>query len=262
MLGDCTSPGQISRGDVKAITCTVIIPASADPGTEPQFTVELSAEQISVNDTVTMLVASTKELTWEIDLPATVKTGETNSAQLTITNIGNAPVSGKLDLSSSKGWDIEVEGLDTINLEAGQSQQISLSIMANEPGDGTFSATLSNVGDVQGSQFDWDVTSEGEVVADDSSSKSNALLWSVSVIFILILAGFAVLVMKKNKRSNVIKSVPLSAPDHSAFPETVSPESITPCFSCRQPILSWMMGCPSCGARYHSVRKHRQMLIP
>ena len=255
MLGDCTSPGQISRGDVKAITCTVIIPASADPGTEPQFTVELSAEQISVNDTVTMLVASTKELTWEIDMPATVKTGETNSAQLTITNIGNAPVSGKLDLSSSKGWDIEVEGLDTINLEAGQSQQISLSIMANEPGDGTFSATLSNVGDVQGSQFDWDVTSEGEVVADDSSSKSNTLLWSASVIFILILAGFAVLVLKKNKRSNVAKPVPLTAPDHSAFPETVSPESITPCFSCRQPILSWMMGCPSCGARYHSVCK-------
>ena len=255
MLGDCTSPGQISRGDVKAVTCTVIIPASADPGTEPEFTVELSAEQISVNETVTMLVASTKELTWEIEVPATVKTGETNSVELTITNIGNTLVSGKLDLSSSKGWQIEVEGLDTINLEAGQSQQISLSITANEPGDGTFSATLSNVGDVQGSQFDWDVTSEGEVVSEDSSSKSNTLLWGTSVIFTLILAGFAVLVLKKNKRSNATRSAPLTAPDNSAFPEKAPPENTTPCFSCRQPILSWMRGCPSCGARYHSVCK-------
>ena len=252
MFGDCVSPGQISRGDVKAVTCTVIIPTTADPGEEPEFTVELSAEQISVNDTVTMLVASNKELIWKIDAPSVVKTGETSNVELNVTNRGNTLVSGRVDLSYSDDWEVEIKGLDTINLQAGQSQIIRLSITAIKPGDTTFSATLSNVDDVQGSQFDWNMTSEGKEVTDESSSNSNVILWSFSIILIIILAGFTLLVI--TNRKSAPKSS-LTAPNNSALTENKPSENTTPCFSCRQPILSWMVGCPSCGARYHSVCK-------
>jgi len=252
MFGDCESPGQISRGDVKAVTCTVIIPTTADPGEEPEFTVELSAEQISVNDTVTMLVASNKELIWKIDAPSVVKTGETNNVELNVTNRGNTLVSGRVDLSYNDDWEVEIKGLDTINLQAGQSQIIRLSITAIKPGDTTFSATLSNVDDVQGSQFDWNMTSEGKEVTDESSSNSDVILWSFSIISIIILVGFAVLVI--TNRKSAPKSGP-TAPNNSALTENIPSENTTPCFSCRQPILSWMLGCPSCGARYHSVCK-------
>ena len=161
-------------------------------------------------------------------------------------------MSGRVDLSYSDDWEVEIKGLDTINLQAGQSQIIRLSITAIKPGDTTFSATLSNVDDVQGSQFDWNMTSEGKEVTDESSSNSNVILWSFSIISIIILAGFTLLVI--TNRKSAPKSS-LTAPNNSALTENKPSENTTPCFSCRQPILSWMVGCPSCGARYHSVCK-------
>mgnify|MGYP000497060785 CR=1 FL=1 len=44
-------------------------------------------------------------------------------------------------------------------------------------------------------------------------------------------------------------------PSQGALPSDVAlggvpqQQATTPCFSCRQPILSGMLGCPSCGAR-------------
>ena len=250
LLGDCTSPGIVTKGEIKPLTCTIIISAMADPASEPEFTVTLSGDLVSINETVTMLVALSKEVSWKVDGPLILETGETEVLQLTITNTGNTLVSGALDSVPSSGWSVSYEGADSVNLEAGQSQKISLKVTANKPGDGTISISISGADDVENSQIILEISSEGETT-DGASSAMGTVFWILWILIPLItLIGLVIFLNKKNEAKT-----PLKAPLNAAFSEQAQQENATPCFSCRQPILSWMQGCPSCGARYHSVCK-------
>jgi hypothetical protein len=186
MLGECTSPGIVSKGDVKAMTCTILISAMADPGTEPQFTVLLSGDQISVNETVSMFVALTKELSWKIDSSETLQTGIPSSIQITITNTGNSLVSGTIESQSSSGITVEFDGAYIVDLDAGQSQKVILKITSNKPGSGKVDLSISGAGDVTGSNFELQVSSEGDEISDSSSSIGNTALWSFLILIPLI----------------------------------------------------------------------------
>ena len=95
-----------------------------------------------------------------------------------------------------------------------------------------------------------DVSSEGEAITDDSSGMS-ALNWSILLIIPLaIIVGLVIFLRKRREHS-----IPSSAPAQGAFAAPLPQPNATPCFACRQPILSMMQGCPSCGARYHSTCK-------
>jgi uncharacterized membrane protein len=251
MLGECTSPGVVSKGDVKAMTCTILISAMADPGTEPEFTVLLSADQISVNKTVTMLVALTKELSWKLDSSETLQTGTPSTFQITITNTGNSLVSGTIEVQSPSEISVEFEGADIVNLDAGQSQKVRLMVTSNAPGSEVVKLSISGVDDVTGSSFELQVSSEGDKISDGSSSIGNTLLWSF-LILIPLLAIIPVVTILRSRQNKT--SAPNQAPPNAAaFAVDQAQQVTTPCFSCRQPILSGMLGCPSCGARYHSV---------
>jgi subtilisin family serine protease/uncharacterized membrane protein len=248
LLGDCTSPGQISKGDVVPMTCTIIISGMADPASEPEFTVRLTDNQISTNSSVTMLVAQSKEVSWKLDGLEILTTGKSTIIQLTITNTGNTLISSAISATASSDWDVTFDGVDTVDLAAGQSQKVRLEITANQPGDGVISLSLSGNDDIDGSEFEIKLSSEGEIITEESSG----LFVTVSSIFaVLILLAITVIVLKKKS----VNKLPLNAPKAAEFQPTSQQQNATPCFSCRQPILSWMLGCPSCGARYHSVCK-------
>ena len=250
LLGDCTTPGTISKGDVKPITCTIIISAMADPASEPEFKVTLSGDLVSINESVTMLVALSKEVSWKVDGPLTLETNEPSVLQLTITNTGNTLVSGAIETTSPNGWDVEFDGVDSVNLEAGQSQKIRLDITATKPGDGTLSISISGADDVVNSNLVLDVSSEGDAITEESSGLSPVVLSILVIIPLVIIAGLVIFLRNKSEAS-----IPTSAPAQGSFAAPAPQPNATPCFACRQPILSMMQGCPSCGARYHSVCK-------
>ena len=58
---------------------------------------------MTVNKSVSMLVASTKELIWEIDGPNELQTGESSTFEVKITNSGNSLVSGAIKVTPSSG---------------------------------------------------------------------------------------------------------------------------------------------------------------
>ena len=250
LLGDCTSPGTISKGDIKPITCTIIISAMADPASEPEFRVTLSGDLVSVNETVTMLVALSKEVSWKVDGPLNLETNEPSVLQLTITNTGNTLVSGAIDITSPSGWNVDFDGVDSVNLEAGQSQKVRLDITATKPGDGILSISISGAEDVINSKIELDVSSEGAAIRDESSGMSPVVLSILVIIPLVIIVGLVIFLRNKNDTS-----IPISAPAHGSFAAPAHQTNATPCFACRQPILSVMQGCPSCGARYHLTCK-------
>ena len=133
-----------------------------------------------------MLVALSKEVSWKVDGPLSLETNEPSVLQLTITNTGNTLVSGAIDITSPSGWDVDFDGVDSVNLEAGQSQKIRLDITATKPGDGTLSISISGADDVINSKIVLDVSSEGEAITDESSGMSPVVL-SILVIIPLVI---------------------------------------------------------------------------
>ena len=142
------------------------------------------------------------------------------------------------------------DGVDSVNLEAGQSQKIRLDITATKPGDGKLSISISGADDVVNSNLVLDVSSEGDAIADESSGLSTLVLSILVIIPLVIIAGLVIFLRNKSEAS-----IPTSAPAQGSFAAPAPQPNATPCFACRQPILSMMQGCPSCGARYHSVCK-------
>ena len=249
LLGDCTSVGTVSKGDAKPLTCTIIIPASADPSSEPEFKVTLSGDLVSINQTVSMLVAVNKEVSWELDGVTALQTGETSDLEVTVTNTGNSPVSGAVSVDSSNGLKVEIDDSDRmIDLEAGQSQIIRLKITAKDSGKGTLSISISGSDDVINSQLEVEVASEGEVSVDDSSALESIfwVIWIIVPIFAIV--AVAVLTRKKKNQEAKQWSSQLQQVNYQQ-----AQKQIIYCFSCRLPIQSAMQGCPSCGARYHAA---------
>ena len=186
-----------------------------------------------------------------IDSSEILQTGTPSTFQITITNTGNSLVSGTIETQSSSEMSVEFDGADIVNLEAGQSQKVRLIVTSNAPGSGVVKLSISGVDDVTGSSFELQVSSEGDKISDSSSSIGNTLLWSF-LILIPLIGIIPVVITLRGRRDKT--HTPNQAPPHAAaFAVDQAQQVTTPCFSCRQPILSGMLGCPSCGARYHSV---------
>ena len=250
LLGDCTSVGTVSKGDVKPLTCTIIIPATADPSSEPEFKVTLSGDMISINQTVTMLVAETKEISWKFEGANQFETDEGSVVQVTVTNIGNTLVSGTIEISPPSGWSVVIDGVDYVDIEAGQSQKIRLIVTPSKPGEGSLLLSISGANDVINSQLAYEVNSEGEATVEESSSLES-IFWVVWIIVPIFAVVASVILLRKKPNSQI-----MSSGQHSHSINTAQVQSnVIPCFSCRQPITSSMQGCPSCGARYHMTCK-------
>lgn len=247
LLGECSLDGTVSKGEVKALLCTIIISSMADPATEPEFKIIMDGDSVSINQTVTLLVASTKELSWDSTGATSLQTGQDYKIKIQVTNIGNTLVSGALSISSTDNLPAIIDGDETINLQAGQSEEIEVTVSPIESGNHEIRFSVSGSGDVQNSDYLIAFTVEGESVVEKSESVSTLII-GLSIIIPLILIIALVLVIRNRNQSGQVEQLGSSNLTH-----TTNQTAVIPCFSCRQPILTGMVGCPSCGARYHST---------
>ncbi len=249
LIGECSSIGSVSKGDIVPLTCTVLISANANPGDEPSFTVIIEEDTIRHEELVTMLVAEEKKVSWDVEDSLIVNVGEESVIDITITNTGNSIVSSLVNVKPPSGWSSSFEGGDTVDLEAGESEKLRLKIIANKPGSGELEFTLAGADDVEGATYSVMLEAEGDAVQEESNSLT-VVFSSIAIgILVLGLVAFAL-----TRRVNEPES-PKLAPSAAAFQTPTAQTNATPCFSCRQPILSMMQACPSCGARYHAVCK-------
>ena len=199
LLGECSGPESVSKGDIKVVKCTVIISSMLDPGSEPEFKVELSDNFVSVNRTVSMLVAVSKELRWEVTGSSTIETGKESILYLEVTNSGNSFVSGAIILQSEDGWEVVLEGPDTLNLEAGQSAEIVLKITSSKRGQGDIEVSLSGDSNIVSNTLTIELTSEGDPTNDGVSSDSSLTFVWIGALLVLILSAVAAIRVLKNR---------------------------------------------------------------
>tara|TARA_B100000886_G_C20347452_1_gene459309 strand:+ start:29 stop:589 length:561 start_codon:yes stop_codon:yes gene_type:complete len=174
-----------------------------DPGSEPQFKVELYDSLVSVNQTVSMVVAVSKELRWEIDRgSSSLTTGEESTMYLEITNTGNSFISGMLTVDFEEGLSVEIEGPKTIDLAAGQSVEVVLKITSSKSGQSGLEISLSGDSEISSQNFDIQLTSDGDPVSEESSSSVISVLLLIGVILVIGVSLIVVIRLLKNRGKN------------------------------------------------------------
>ena len=155
-------------------------------------------------------------------------------------------VSGAIKATPPSGWSVSIDGSESLNLQAGQSQKIQLEVIAKNPGNGAISISISGSSEVINSETEILLSSEGDIT-DDPSSTVETLFWVVWVIVPIIAILAFIILRKKAPLNNQFQNFA----NYNQGGQQYMLSNATSCFHCRQTILTWMRGCPSCGARYH-----------
>ena len=143
--------GTVSKGEVKALLCTIII--SSMQIQQPNLSLKSSRWRLVSINQISHCVASTKELSWDSTCATSLQTGQDYKIKIQVTNIGNTLVSGALSISSTDNLPAIIDGDETINLQAGQSEEIEVTVSPIKRGNHDLKFSVSGSGDVQNSDY-------------------------------------------------------------------------------------------------------------
>ena len=259
LFGDCSIPGGIDINQFVPVSCNILIANGALPFAEPSFTITLEGGGVALSQTVGLLVAENEVASWKVDSVPIFTTGETSQVVVEITNNGNIRFQRQVTVDAGDEWSASVDGTDLIELEVGQSTLVRLDLRADLPGEAT--VVLSLVGSNESSgNFSFSATSQGEPVGSSLTSGLSATSVVIGLLVLLtVLGGVGAVLLRRPKQGQSGTLPSLNKPmSFNPTQETTSPNpaaSATPapiCWSCRQAIHGSAVGCPSCGARYHS----------
>ena len=242
VFGECLDVGTVSDS-VVPVVCSIILPLTLEVGSQPSFSFTLSGDDVSLTEGTSMLVAEQRSVEWEVTgLSALDGTG-TGTLQVRVLNTGNTPLSHQLVLDTSTGLEAAIVGDDIVSAVAGDSQQFTIQVNGKATGVQQLTFQLSGVQEVQLSttSINIEITSSFE---ESGSSGSNTIIIGAGIAVIL---GFAVMLLILRNRNNAPQQMTASV-----VPSPMPQQHAPTCWSCRNPIVGPMKGCPGCGARYHA----------
>jgi hypothetical protein len=212
-------------------------------GSQPSFSFTLSGDDVSLTEGTSMLVAEQRSVEWEVTGLSGLDGTGSGTLQVRVLNTGNTPLSHQLVLESSTGLEAAIVGDDIVDAVAGDSQQFTIQVNGKAKGAQQLTFQLSGVQEVQSSttSVNIDITSSFE---ESGSSGSNPVIMGAGIALIVGLLAVLLVLRSRNNPPQQI-SAPL-------VPSTMPQQQAPTCWSCRNPIIGPMKGCPGCGARYHA----------
>jgi uncharacterized membrane protein len=279
LFGECRNIGVVGYLQFQLLQCSILISGNMAPKSEPSFTVVLEGNGVEYVEQVGLYVASVESATWDASRNEKFATGVVETVSIDVTNSGNVAWSYKIQTNASEDWYCEVIGNDVISLEAGQSKVVRINVRADRPGDGTITLQFEQSNSLSNPSVSFDVSAEGEPTGTASESFINN---GVAIALIIVILSFIGVVLYRNSKSEK-KNLPsinsltspsanqLAAPKAAPLPQTFIPQPIiepiqaiegeqendsqpvTMCWLCKSPVTEDIVGCPSCGARYHGV---------
>jgi hypothetical protein len=265
LFGSCEAPDAVAVGEFEVVGCDIVLPPSLAANTEPSFTVVLTGDGFERRDDVTMLVAEERRLEISLDSSTPATTDADGTVTWTLINSGNTAFDERVEFDVAKGWEVAIDGPSTVSLEPGASRVLRVTYTSTNGGEVPLTLQVNNV------RLDGDtsLTLVAPRQASDEGQGSGALSVAVGgLVLLLIVAGVLVL-RRVGSSAEVLPLVPkvplqalpaLATPPVAAAPVApiVAPSaaptgSVTTaaCWACRGTITGPMLGCPSCGARFH-----------
>ena len=278
LFGDCQDIGIVGYLEYKLLQCSILISGNMAPLSEPTFTLILNGNGVEYREQFSLYVASVESAIWSAERNEKFETGITETLSIDVTNSGNVAWSYKINTEASADWFSEIIGNDVITLEAGQSKVVRVNVRADRPGDGTITLQFEESHLLVNPSVSFDVSAEGEPTGTGSESFINNGIAMIAVLVLLSIIG--VVLYRNNitinkKELQPINNLSSPSPTQKALP-TIAPlpgtfapvaaisaeveqqdntQSTVMCWICKLPASEDILGCPSCGARYHGTAK-------
>ena len=271
---------ELGPSATREVVCLVRLPRAQVAGSEPAVALQLEGDGVTRSDTVTLRVAILPSLTWSNDqVPTSWTSDEAQQVELLVTNVGNAPTDHVLEVTAPAGWTAAIEGATTVELAAGASRTIRLTVTPGSGEAGELAIGLRAGDDVVGATH----TIALPAAAGDTRNAAGAVgttlaLSGVGIALLLLIATVVVLLGRSRDQSALSMTPPpglsglppppppgfvasVAVPAPVGMPSLVPPEPASTlesdpnhtCWICLQHLAGagWQ-ACPTCGARYHA----------
>jgi len=278
LFGECNPVDTVGTNELVPVVCTVVIAANMPPMSEPSFTLLLSDAGVDLTTSVGLLVAVNEQTMWDVGNVPLMTTGEERQVTVKITNSGNTAFQRQLVLDVPEGWTASVDGDDIVDLALGESALVRINVRADTPGTAQLGLALSQSPSTTAT-YAINLQAEGEPIGTSGSAglSTTVALALFGAILLVAFAALGVQAMRGRENTSSSKTGTLLPPLGAGAPAFPAPAAVlaqpqtspvvtpspqaspqvagTPppvCWTCRQPVMGAVLGCPSCGARYHA----------
>ena len=273
----CDTPSMIGYQESTELSCTVFTNITAEPFTEPNFSLNFSGSGTQYSETFSLYIDGTEAVSWSELTSNTFKEGESKEIQLLVTNSGTLPFNHMISCSVNQNWDVEVIGDGIVDLAVGESKTVKLIVTPKTDGIAEISLTFPAAENADSATYVFAANAEKQAIQSAAFGIPLVHIGLFSVFILAIVgAGIFLLKPKSGKQSipflpiptNNLPNQPVQAP-HGAQPipqSLLAPAIFQPgqriaavveaskpaamCWQCRSPISGKVIGCPKCGARY------------
>ena len=238
----------IEVGATVIVICNVIIPLSAEAGSEPTISLILSGGGLTVENLISLYVDSVNEVSWTIVQQFDSPQGFGTTLSLELQNVGNSDISEVLKLEAPDGWKIEALDSQFVNLRPGETRSVEIGYTPDKGSDGVIIVSFLNSDDIVGSSLNVEIN-----VLPNAQSNTMALTNLILIILtIIILTGAVGLAIYLRRDGNLESLLSAKTVEKMAPEETPEEDSGVPCWICSSDVINgkaW--ACLECGARYH-----------
>ena len=269
LFGSCDAPPEVGVGEFQIVGCEVVLPPSLPANTEPSFSLVMTGDGFEQRDEVTMLVREDRRIAVTLDRVTPATASDDGAVTWTLVNSGNVVLDERVIVDVADGWEVAVDGASTVTLDPGASRVLRLTYTSSLGGEVPLTLEVQNVR----MDGDTEVTVSAPRTVSDEGQGAGAVSAIVGgLVLLLVVAGVFVLRhMGDSKPSDDLPALPLPMPQAALNQPAVVPPAApvqapamaaaptpqpaklptAPCWACRGEIAGLMLGCPTCGARFH-----------
>ncbi len=179
------SPQKVYPGQTSRVWCTVIIPISADAGSEPEITLIMEDGGIETRNIISLLVESVSSVSWTLIQQSDVYEGSSNTMYFELQNTGNSVISDRIFASGPDGWNIRILDGFMLNLKPDEIRSIRIAFTPNNAADDSIILSIGE--SVENSKHSKNIP----IIVIGTNSEDNSPFILI-LSFIIIILSFSV----------------------------------------------------------------------
>jgi len=244
----CSSDPTIMVDSTVTVICNVIIPLSAEAGSEPSISLILDGGGIVSQDTISLYVETISKVSWTITQQFDSPQGFNNELHLELQNVGNSDISEILEITAPSGWNELILDSQWVNLRPGETRSVEIGYNPTKSSDGVITVSLSNSDVIENSKIEVEI----DVLSNGSSEDINLTNILLIILIMILLAGGLGLAMFLRRGGEIQSLIPEKVVENLTPKEDEEVSSGVPCWICSVDItIGKAWACLECGARYH-----------
>ena len=230
------------------VICNIIIPLSAEAGSEPTISLILMGGGVTSENVISLYVDSINEVSWTIISQSASPQGFSNTISLELQNVGNSDISEILKLDAPNGWNGLILDSSFVNLRPDETRSVEIGYTPDKGSDGTIILSLLNSEDILGSSLSVEI----DVLPSANSDSFGFTDILLIILIIIILVGILGMTIYLRRGGNISQLIPEKVIQNTSSHTDQEESSGIPCWICSEDVVTGQAwACLECGARYH-----------